>query len=140
MNNIEQAHSLSNDNNIIERMSNEIFSLNNNNRDLVSTGRCFESNLDGIYSNISKMINLEKKKIQKEKDYIQKASKEFNDYKAKEIIKIENEKTLLKEKYKLNNTVKENDIIDINIGGTDSVTTKRATLIKVYIIYIIYII
>lgn len=112
--------------------SNEFLSLSNDNNEEDNTNnRCFEANLDGIYTNISKMISLEKKKIQKEKEYVLKTTKDFNDYKAQEIVKLEKEKALLRDKYKLNNLAKENDIIDLNIGGTDCITTKRSTLIKV---------
>ncbi len=108
---------------------------NNNEND--NTNKCFEANLNGIYTNISKMINIEKKKIQKEKEYIQKSSKEFNDYKSQELIKLEKEKTSLRDKYKLNKFAKENDIIDLNIGGTHFITTKRSTLLKVSFLIII---
>ncbi|MCQ2817876.1 MAG: hypothetical protein MJ252_11480 [archaeon] len=114
------------------RVQNDFFSLSNeNNEEDPNSNRCFEANLDGIYANISKMINLEKKKIQKEKDYIQKTTKEFNDYKAQELVKLEKEKVMLRERYKLSRQVREHDIIDLNIGGTHFISTKRSTLLKV---------
>ena len=90
----------------------------------------FENNIDDIYNNISSMINNEKAKLQKERENIAKTKKEFNEYKAQEITKLEKEKVLLKESLKLGQNEKESDIIDLNIGGTHEITTTRSTLAK----------
>lgn len=90
----------------------------------------FENNIDDIYNNISSMINSEKAKLQKERENIAKTKKDFNEYKAQEITKLEKEKVLLKESLKLGQNEKESDIIDLNIGGTHEITTTRSTLAK----------
>lgn len=41
------------------------------------------------------------------------------------------EKLKLKQRFKLVNGSKENDVLDLNIGGTHEITTTRSTLTKV---------
>jgi hypothetical protein len=132
-----QTHTNNNSN------SNNLFSINNvnsNNNDFIMLAEdsttlaqaisSFETSLEEIYANISLIITTEKEKIQKEKDNIQKAKKEFNDYKTQELTKIEKEKLLIKDKFKLAQGCSESDIIDIDVGGTHFPSTTRSTLIK----------
>ena len=142
-----QTHTttVNNNNNSSNLFSNQLSTVNNinshgNNNDFIMLAEdsttfaqainSFETNLEEIYANISLIITTEKEKIQKEKDNIQKAKKEFNDYKTQELTKIEKEKLLMKDKFKLAQGCSESDIIDIDVGGTHFPSTTRSTLIK----------
>ena len=55
---------------------------------------------------------------------------DYHKYKKKELEKLDKEKNELKFLYKLYNGAQEGDILELNIGGTHSITTTRGTLIK----------
>ena len=142
-NNNNNNNSNSNSNNLFSNQLSSINNVNNansNNNDFIMLAEdsttlaqaisSFETSLEEIYANISLIITTEKEKIQKEKDNIQKAKKEFNDYKTQELTKIEKEKLLIKDKFKLAQGCSESDIIDIDVGGTHFPSTTRSTLIK----------
>lgn len=56
--------------------------------------------------------------------------------KTLEIQKLQKEREEWKEKIRINNELnsKETDILDLDIGGTQKITTTRATLTKVYLL------
>ena len=107
---------------------------NNNNRMEIeneeNANNQFESKINEIYNKIFNMITQEKNKIKSKKESLQKICNDFSLYKKQEIESLEEEKKNLKGLYKFFNKVKENDIIDLNIGGTHEITTTRNTLIK----------
>ena len=90
----------------------------------------FETKINEIYNNISVIIENEKNKIKTKRDIIQKARNDFNQFKKIELEKLELKKKELKNLFQLKNNKKENDILDLNIGGTHQITTSRNTLIK----------
>ena len=90
----------------------------------------FETKINEIYNNISVIIENEKNKIKTKRDIIQKARNDFNQFKKIELEKLELKKKELKNLFQLKNNKKENDILDLNIGGTHSITTSRNILIK----------
>ena len=124
------SNQLSSINNNVNSNNNDFIMLAEDSTALAQAISSFETSLEEIYANISLIITTEKEKIQKEKDNIQKAKKEFNDYKTQELTKIEKEKLLMKDKFKLAQGCSESDIIDIDVGGTHFPSTTRSTLIK----------
>ena len=62
-----------------------------------------------------------------------KAKQKFQEYKNTELVKLEKEKDQWKENIKIVESLKckESDILDLDIGGTHTLTTTRSTLIKV---------
>ena len=104
-------------------------SMNGVNED-EETDNQFETRINNIYNSISEIIANEKNKIKTKRDIIQKARNDFNQFKKIELEKLELKKKELKNLFQLKNNKKENDILDLNIGGTHSITTSRNTLIK----------
>ena len=90
----------------------------------------FDSNLLDINNKIVSLIYNERKKIQNKKDEFEKLKSDFALYKKAEIINLNEEKEKLKHLFLLKNGVSENDILELNIGGTHEITTLRNTLIK----------
>ena len=104
-------------------------SMNGVNED-EETDNQFETRINNIYNSISEIIANEKNKIKTKRDIIQKARNDFNQFKKIELEKLELKKKELKNLFQLKNNKKENDILDLNIGGTHQITTSRNTLIK----------
>ena len=142
--NINLSHSLNNprfisfdnnnnniiNNNIIqENEINQNNNINNENGDFFFNNN-FEGKLTQAHNGILNLINEERKKIKDSQDTVEKLRADYIVCKKKELEKLEKEKNELKHLFKLYNGVSENDILELNIGGTHEITTTRATLTK----------
>ena len=76
--------------------------------------------------------------LKNEKLLFLKDKQKFIDFKNNEKYKLEKEKEQYKENLKIieNINIKDSDILDLDIGGTQKITTSRNTLIKVDLIII----
>ena len=141
--NINLSHSLNNprfisfDNNNNNIINNNIIQENeiNQNNNINETGdfffnNNFENKLTQAHNGILNLINEERKKIKESQDTVEKLRADYIICKKKELEKLEKEKNELKHLFKLYNGVSENDILELNIGGTHEITTTRATLTK----------
>lgn len=90
----------------------------------------FETKVSEVHNCILSLITNERKKIKDSQDMVDKMRIDFLTYKKKELQKLDKEKKDLKYLFKLYNGAKENDILDLNVGGTQKITTTRGTLIK----------
>ena len=139
--NINLSHSLNNprfisfdnnnnnNNNIIQENDLNQNNINNENGDFF-----FNNNLEGkltqAHNGILTIINEERKQIKVSLETVEKLRADYIVCKRKELEKLEKEKNELKHLFKLYNGVSENDILELNIGGTHEITTTRATLTK----------
>jgi hypothetical protein len=83
-------------------------------------------------------IRNEKQNLKNEKLLFLKDKQKFIDFKNNEKYKLEKEKEQYKENLKIieNINIKDSDILDLDIGGTQKITTSRNTLTKVDLILI----
>ncbi len=89
----------------------------------------FNSNIESIKDKIIELINQEKDNITHEIQNISKLRVKLTEFKQNENKHLKEEKEKwLNTFYKEQNI--ENDIIDLNIGGTSKISTTRATLLK----------
>ncbi len=143
-----QVHNINRDNsnninNILESSGVENYSSemngNDDNSESNNNNRNFETQLDDIFDQLSYAISSQKQSIKNEKTNLLKEKNKFSEFRKTEINKLEKEKEIWKENFKkvesLN--VKETDIIDLDIGGTQKITTTRSTLLKVSVIIIL---
>ena len=107
--------------------NNEEFSESNNNN------RNFDTQLDEIFDQLTYAIRNEKQNLKNEKLLFLKEKQKFLDFKNNEKFKLEKEKEQYKENLKIIDgiNIKDSDILDLDIGGTQKITTSRNTLIKV---------
>ena len=113
--------SLSNQLNQDENFLNNNYYFFNNN---------FEDRLNEVQNCILNLLTTERKKIKDSQDNVDKMKNDFYKFKKKELEKLNQEKNDLKFLFKLSNGAQENDILELNIGGTHQITTTRGTLIK----------
>ena len=115
------------DNYSSEFNNNEDYSESNNNN------RNFETQLDDIFDQLTNAISTEKQNLNSEKTNLLKEKHKFTHLKNSEKIKIEKDKETWKENNRIVESlnIKETDILDLDIGGTQKITTTRATLLKV---------
>ena len=115
--------------------SQSIEQFNNNlNDDLSDSGyanRTFETNLDEIFESLTFFISNEKNKVLQEKESLSKEIKQFLDFKKSESDKIKKQK----QRWEASNIIANNlwsncDIINIDIGGKQQITTTKQTLMK----------
>lgn len=92
-----------------------------------------ESQIDEIFDQFTYAISTEKQNLRNDKANLKKEKIKFNEMKTLEIQKLQKEREEWKEKIRINNELnsKETDILDLDIGGTQKITTTRATLTKV---------
>ncbi len=111
--------------------NNEDFSESNNNRN-------FDTQLDEIFDQLTYAIRNEKQNLKNEKLLFLKDKQKFIDFKNNEKYKLEKEKEQYKENLKIieNINIKDSDILDLDIGGTQKITTSRNTLTKVDLVLI----
>jgi hypothetical protein len=96
-----------------------------------------ESQIDDIFDQFTYAISTEKQNLRNDKANLNKEKKKFLEMKAVEIQKLHKEREEWKERIRINyemNT-KETDILDLDIGGTQKITTTRGTLTKVLMCY-----
>ena len=69
---------------------------------------------------------------------MQRAKNKFVEFKNMEMSKLEKDKDIWRENLKIVDslTCKETDILDLDIGGTHTLTTTRSTLTKVYRLFL----
>lgn len=115
------------DNYSSEFNNNEDYSESNNNN------RNFETQMDDIFDQLTNAITTEKQNFKNEKSNLLKEKQKFSELKKIEKIKIEKDKEIWKENNRIVESlnIKETDILDLDIGGTQKITTTRATLLKV---------
>ena len=118
-----------NNNNIIQENDLNQNNINNENGDFFFNNN-FEGKLTQAHNGILTLINEERKKIKESQETVEKLRADYIVCKRKELEKLEKEKNELKHLFKLYNGVSENDILELNIGGTHEITTTRATLTK----------
>ena len=119
----------------ISNLNSEIYNDNNddisenNNNNAVN----YENHIDEIFDQLAYAISTEKQNLKNEKTNFRKDKFKFNDLKKQEIAKLEKKKELWKESIKIVESMnfKESDILDLDIGGTQKITTTRGTLLKV---------
>ncbi len=92
-----------------------------------------ESQIDDIFDQFTYAISTEKQNLRNDKANLNKEKKKFLEMKALEIKKLHKERDEWKERIRINNetNTKETDILDLDIGGTQKITTTRGTLTKV---------
>ena len=92
----------------------------------------FSHDLDNLLENIACLIDSEKNKIKIAKESLYREKDEFKDKCQKEILNYEREKEKWKENLEKAKSLEctEDDILDLNIGGTQLITTTRNTLCK----------
>jgi hypothetical protein len=118
-NNNQENEINTNNNNINNNENNDLF-FNNN----------FEGKITQAHNGILNLLNEERKKMKESQETIEKLRADYISYKRKELEKLDKEKNELKYLFKFYNGVSENDILELNIGGTHEITTTRATLTK----------
>ena len=118
-NNQENEINTNNNNNINNNENNDLF-FNNN----------FEGKITQAHNGILNLLNEERKKMKESQETIEKLRADYIRYKRKELEKLDKEKNELKYLFKFYNGASENDILELNIGGTHEITTTRATLTK----------
>ena len=114
------------DNSNINSDSNE----NNNGNNLNS-----DTQIDDIYDQLTFAISTEKQNLKNDKACLLKEKKKFIDLKKSEMIKLQREREQWIEKIRIGDKykAKETDILDLDIGGAQKITTTRGTLMKVSI-------
>ena len=117
--NNNQENEINTSNNINNNEPNDLF-FNNN----------FESKITQAHNGILNLLNEERKKMKDSQETIEKLRVNYIKYKRKELEKLDKEKNELKYLFKFYNGVSENDILELNIGGTHEIATTRATLTK----------
>ena len=92
----------------------------------------FSNKLDSLLENIAKIIASEKDKLKLRKETLYHEKEEFKEKCQKEILNYEREKEIWKENLEKAKSLEcnEEDIIDLNIGGTHMLTTTKNTLCK----------
>lgn len=92
-----------------------------------------ESQIDDIYDQFTYAISTEKQNLRNDKANLNKEKKKFLEMKTLEIQKLQKDREEWKERIRIINetSTKETDIIDLDIGGTQKITTTRGTLTKV---------
>ena len=110
-----------------ELEGNEEYSESNNNN------RNFETQLDDIFDQLTYAISTEKQNIKNQKTNLANEKMKLNDFKTSEKSKFDKEKDIWKENNRIIESfkAKETDILDLDIGGTQKITTTRSTLLKV---------
>ena len=125
---------INNMNNININQENEINANNNNINNNENNDLFFNNNFEGkitqAHNGILNLLNEERKKMKDSQETIEKLRADYIKYKRKELEKLDKEKNELKYLFKFYNGVSENDILELNIGGTHEITTTRATLTK----------
>lgn len=121
-----------NNNQINQNNDNEIIqnSINNHENNDFFYNTNFEGKLTQAHNCILTLLSNERKKIKDSQESVEKMRTDYNKYKKKELEKLDKEKNELKFLFKLYNGVQEDDILELNIGGTHQITTTRGTLIK----------
>ena len=109
--------------------------LNNMNDDFSDSGymnRNFETNLDEIFENLNYFLTTEKKRIKAEKETLNKTIQNFLEFNSAEKRKITKEQInyLKNKRIAIDMITNNDDIIDLDIGGTKFISTSRQTLIK----------
>lgn len=146
----ESAHnpSASNYNNINYLLDNSLnnnssadYMINNNPEDFSESNnyinRNFDTQLDEIFDQLTYAIRNEKQNLKNEKLLYLKDKQRFLDFKNNERYKLDKEKEQYKENIKIIESIniKDSDILDLDIGGTQKITTSRTTLLKVVLTY-----
>ena len=116
------------DNYSSEFNNNEDYSESNHNN------HNYETQLDDIFDQLTYAISTEKQNLKNEKTNLLKEKQKFTELKNNERVKIEKDKETWKENIRIVESlnIKETDILDLDIGGTQKITTSRATLLKVF--------
>ena len=111
---------------LIQKKLEEQGEVNNIENDL------FSNKLDSLLENIAKIIASEKDKLKLRKETLYHEKEEFKEKCQKEILNYEREKEIWKENLEKAKSLEcnEEDIIDLNIGGTHMLTTTKNTLCK----------
>ena len=109
--------------------------LNNMNDDFSDSGymnRNFETNLDEIFENLNYFLTTEKKRIKTEKETLNKTIQNFLEFNSSEKRKITKEQInyLKNKRIAIDMITNNDDIIDLDIGGTCFISTSRQTLTK----------
>lgn len=112
--------------NIMNNYNGDEFSESHNNRN-------FDSQLDEIFDQLTYAIRTEKQNLKNDRILFVKEKQKFMDFKNCERFKLEKDKEQYKENLKIIESinVKDTDILDLDIGGTQKITTGRNTLTKV---------
>lgn len=146
----ESAHNpfASNYNNINYLLDNSLnnnssadYMINNNPEDFSESNnyinRNFDTQLDEIFDQLTYAIRNEKQNLKNEKLLYLKDKQRFLDFKNNERYKLDKEKEQYKENIKIIESIniKDSDILDLDIGGTQKITTSRTTLLKVVLTY-----
>ena len=126
INNINNTININNQENEIN--TNNINNINDNSDIFFNNN--FENKLNQAHNGILNLLNEERKKMKDSQETIEKLRADYIKFKRKELEKLDKEKNELKYLFKLYNGVSEDDILELNIGGTHDITTTRATLTK----------
>jgi len=107
--------------------------LNLNSSALQHQSNSGDSHIDDIFDQLTYAVTTEKHNLKHDKANLLKEKKKFLEMKSIELQKLQREREEWKEKLKISEEEKskETDILDLDIGGTQKITTTRATLIKV---------
>jgi hypothetical protein len=94
--------------------------------------RNFDTQLDEIFDQLTYAIRNEKQNLKNDKLVFLKEKQKFLEFKNSEKMKLEKEKDQFKENLKIIESVniKDSDILDLDVGGTQKITTLRSTLLK----------
>ena len=73
--------------------------------------------------------------LKNEKENLKKLKKNFLEFRAQELQKIDKDKQLFKENLLIVESLKckDSDIFDLDIGGTHKISTTKNTLLKVFL-------
>lgn len=123
--------------NSLNNYSSAEYIINNNEDFSESNNRNFDTQLDEIFDQLTYAIRNEKQNLKNEKLLFIKDKQKFMDFKNNERLKLEKEKEQHKENLKIIESIviKDSDILDLDIGGTQKITTTRNTLTKVILQY-----
>lgn len=110
---------------------------NNPHFEILSTeslnNRNIETKLDEIFDNLTYVFSSSRDALNKEKLKLMEEKKKFMRKRQEEFAKLENDKNILDDNRSLIESLlvnNENDVIDLDIGGTHKLTTTRKTLTK----------
>jgi hypothetical protein len=92
-----------------------------------------EIQIDDIFDQLTYAITTEKQNLRNDRQNLGKEKNKFSNHKITEMQKLQKEREIWLQSVKNDeeSKVKETDIIDLDIGGTQKITTTRATLTKV---------
>ena len=124
-----QSHSFITQRNNIFDNSNINSEMNVNNANEIQYG----THIDEVFDQLTYAISTEKQNLKNDKANLLKERKKFTDLKKSELLKLQRERQEWLEKIRIVNENKANeiDILDLDIGGTQKITTTRGTLMKV---------